>query len=128
MIFSNYPDFALFLLRVTFGFLTFMHGYRKLANVGEFAGKWAFSLPIAWTVSLLQTVGGIMLVIGLFTQAVAFIQLILNTVILILLITRKKEPFLAPGKHSWSIGLIYVLLAAVTFLGGNSFWSVTDIL
>ena len=124
----NHPELALFVLRVTFGFLTFMHGYRKLANVGEFAGKWALSLPVAWAVSLFQTVGGLMLVIGLFTQTVALGQLILNIVILYLLITRKKEPFLAPGKHSWSIGLIYVLLAAVTVLGGNSLWSATDLL
>lgn len=127
MTLPNNPDLALFVLRVTFGFLTFMHGYRKLANVGDFAGKWALSLPVAWTVSLIQTVGGVMLMIGLFTQATAFAQLILNTVILVLLITRKQEPFLAPGKHSWSIGLIYVVMAVVTLLAGNSLWSVTDI-
>lgn len=112
--------------RVTFGLLTFMHGIGKIANIEGFAGKWNLSVPVAWLVCAIQTVGGVLIFVGLYTQIASLVQLALNVVILFLLIVRKKEPFLAPGQHSWSIGFIYVVLALVVVLGGNGAWAVDN--
>lgn len=119
MIIPTYPELALFILRVIFGFLTFKHGIGKAGKVAQFAERWKLSYPIAWLVYVGQTFGGLLIMAGLFTQLIALAQFVLNVIITYMLITRNKEPFLAPGKHSWSIGVVYTAMALTLVLGGG---------
>ena len=121
---SSMPDFALFVLRITFGFLTFMHGFGKLGHMKGFADYWSMPIALAWAVCLIQLAGGALIFIGFQTQMAAIVQLGLNLVIVYMLITRSKEPFLAPAQHSWSIGLIYAVMPLVLIIGGGGAFSV----
>lgn len=64
-------------VRVIVGLMMFVHGLEKLtagpAGFGQFLGGLGVPAPVvaAWAVTLLELVGGAMLVAGLFTRAVA---------------------------------------------------------
>jgi len=122
---TNYPvwpELGLFVLRVVLGVLTFAHGISKVKNVGRFAQNWDLSLPTAYTVTVLQTVTGLCLVVGVFVQPAAIINVGLNTAIVYSLAVTAREPFIAPGKHSWSEGLLFLTCSVVLALaGGGSF-------
>ena len=68
------------LIRVTCGLLLLPHGWRKVfvdpqfpANTAALISKlgMAPALPLAWFVGLLETIGAVLLAIGLFTRPVA---------------------------------------------------------
>lgn len=87
-IWESLAKYAYPLLRITFGLFFIPHGYVKLfggtakgtaffmamtlgghgKEAGPFAGSW---LPWAYYIGVLELVGGIMLVLGLFTRVVA---------------------------------------------------------
>ncbi len=67
---------ALSLLRVVVGFTFCLHGFQKLfgffGGMGGHGATAAFpSLP--WTAGVLETFGGVLLILGLFTRPVAFV-------------------------------------------------------
>ena len=96
-IIADMPDVAQFILRITFGFLTFMHGFGKLGHMKGFADYWSMPIALAWVVCLIQLAGGVLIFIGFQTQIAAIVQLGLNLVIVYLLIAKSEEPFLAPA-------------------------------
>jgi len=60
--------------------------------------------------------------IGLFVQPAAAINACLNLGIVYSLAVKAKEPFIAPGRHSWSEGLMYLTFSiALTLTGGGAF-------
>jgi len=64
------------LLRIIAGFMFSLHGFQKLFGVfGGMGGKGAkvefFSLM--WTAGVLETFGGLLILLGLFTRPVAFL-------------------------------------------------------
>ena len=88
-LYEGLAEYAYPLLRITCGALLIPHGYMKLfggaakgtsffmammlgghpkAEAGQFAASW---LPWAYYIGILELVGGILLVIGLFTRVVA---------------------------------------------------------
>ena len=67
---------ALSVLRIVIGFTYSLHGYQKLFGMfGGMGGKGATaafgSLP--WTAGILETFGGALIILGLFTRPVAFL-------------------------------------------------------
>lgn len=73
-------------------------------------------------------IGGMLILVGFQSQIAVIVQFILNLVIVYLLITRSKEPFLAPAQHSWSIGLIYAVLPLALILGRGGAYSMDIVL
>lgn len=113
-------EFGLFVLRATFGCLTFAHGLSKLRDLPRFAESWGLSLPIATVVMLVQLIGGALIFLGIATQISATVNALINAVILYYLVAKSDDPFLAPGRHSWSIGVAYLGMAiSVALLGGG---------
>jgi putative oxidoreductase len=117
--FAPNPEGGLTLLRITFGLMTFMHGRLKLGHIAEFAEAWGLPTIIARLVMGVQLVGGICICIGVLTRPAAALQVAVNFVVLVLLIFKAREPFLAPARHSWSIGLVYLVMALVVLIGGS---------
>ncbi|WP_424971781.1 DoxX family protein [Dinoroseobacter sp. S76] len=113
------PDLGLTVLRLTFGALTFAHGYQKWGNMDKFCASWGLSRPTAVAVAVVQTVGGALILLGFLTQLSALANCAVNAAILHALITKSDEPFLAPARHSWSIGVAYLGMALALALGGG---------
>ena len=64
------------LLRIIAGFTFSLHGFQKLFGFfGGMGGSGATAAvgSLAWTAGVLETVGGVLLVLGLFTRPTAFI-------------------------------------------------------
>lgn len=113
------PGVGLLVLRLTFGLLTFAHGYQKWGKLDKFMNAWGLRRSVAVSVMLIQIFGGMFIFFGIFTQLAALANCIVNTAILHALITRTDEPFVAPAQHSWSIGLAYFGMALALALGGG---------
>jgi putative oxidoreductase len=74
--FRNLEPRVLSLLRIMAGFMFSLHGFQKLFGwLGGAGGSGApvafFSLP--WAAGILETFGGLLILVGLFTRPVAFI-------------------------------------------------------
>ena len=60
------------LLRIAVGFAFSLHGFQKL--FGMFGGKThAQFFSLIWSAGFLETVGGVLIVLGLFTRCVSFV-------------------------------------------------------
>ena len=68
---SSWQPQALALMRVVVGFIFSQHGLQKL--MGFFGGHQADAFTLIWTAGLLETVGGILVMVGLFTRPAAFV-------------------------------------------------------
>jgi putative oxidoreductase len=80
------------IVRIIFGVMMFVHGLDKLtggpAGFGQFLGSLGVPAPVfmAWVVTLLELVGGAMLVVGFLTRLVAA-ALAIELVFAIVLVT-----------------------------------------
>jgi putative oxidoreductase len=99
--FRAYPDVALLMLRLAAGFSFFMHGQQKfqvgIANVEQgFAGM-GIPLPglAAWLIAILETFGGMALMIGLLTRPVA--ALLFCDMLVATLLVHLKNGWLGEG-------------------------------
>jgi len=74
---SRYTDHALTLLRIVAGLLFMQHGMQKLFGVfGGFGGTPGATAPLfslMGVASILESLGGLAILLGLFTQPVAFV-------------------------------------------------------
>ncbi|MBE0410606.1 MAG: DoxX family protein [Anaerolineales bacterium] len=81
-IFLPYSDWGLFILRLAMGIIFLVHGWPKLnpnsemkgpAGFGGFLKQMGVPLPIffGWVVALLETVGAVLLILGLGTRVLA---------------------------------------------------------
>jgi len=113
---------SLFVLRLVLAIVLVMHGYPKLfGGVDMFAGMLTnlnFPLPVlmAWVVALLEFVGGLALLVGLFTRYVA--SLVAIQFVIILLFVKK---FAFPASD---VDLLILGIAVALALLGAGAWSV----
>ena len=120
--FSKYSDISLFFLRLAIGIPFLLHGVGKLLNWGPFAsgvsgvvgffGSLGIPAPalFAWIVSLVETFGGLFLILGFLTRTSALL-LSINSLVALLLVHLSKGYSLQQG------GFEYIL---VLFLGSLS--------
>lgn len=121
-------DLALLMLRVGLGVCVFMHGWGKLFHIEDLDKFWNVPVPLAWAVAAIQLAGAVSMVLGLLTVPLAVALAAVHAVATYKLITMAKEPFVAPSRHSWSIGLIYTLMPAVIALAGPGRYSLDHLL
>jgi len=74
--FEPFAPFGILLLRLTLGIAFWPHGWQKLKGPAGFAGflrqlKVPAPLSAAWVVALLESVGAVLLILGLATRLVA---------------------------------------------------------
>lgn len=115
-------DVALLLLRLVVGAGSFVHGKGKVTAIHLFEADHHLPRWLAWVAAIAQFAGGICFVLGLFTSVAAIALVIFYLYATYVLIVHKKEPFAAPGKHSWDSGLLYLVVPlAILFAGPGRF-------
>ncbi|MCS7204735.1 MAG: DoxX family protein [Leptospiraceae bacterium] len=72
IILRNFEEFIYSLLRAVSGFLFLQHGIQKI--FGGLDGKIATFGSIYWFAGMIELVGGILILVGLFTAIAAFIS------------------------------------------------------
>jgi putative oxidoreductase len=74
MIPERYAPQVYALFRIVTGFLFMFHGAQKILGLfGGMGGSTAAMLTLPWFAGVIELVGGILIMIGLFTRPVAFI-------------------------------------------------------
>lgn len=121
-------DVALALLRIVFGICVLEHGWGKLAHINDLVEIWKVPLPLAWLVAAVQILGAVSLMLGLLTVPFALALVVVHAVATQKLIVMAGEPFVAPSRHSWSIGLLYTVIPLAIALAGPGAYSLDRLL
>ena len=121
-------DLALLVLRVVFGICVFKHGWGKVHHIEDLDKFWKVPVPLAWVVAFIQIAGAASLILGLLTVPFAIALVVVHAVATQKLITMAGEPFVAPSRHSWSIGLLYTLIPLAIAIAGPGAWSLDAML
>ncbi len=120
-------DLAYLIVRVTIGLMLIPHGYPKVMVMGASAVAAALTrygiepaLPLAYVVMVVETIGGIMIAIGLLTRPVAVLAVIEFLVII----------FVAHWPRGYGVGvggieypLMWGLMLLAVALRGGGPWS-----
>lgn len=125
-IFATLSDWGLLILRVALGIIFIVHGWPKLnpnspmkgpAGVTGFLTQLRFPAPalFAWILILVETLGGVLLILGPFTRLIA-LGLAIDMLVAIQLVKRgmAKAPFMDPKGGGWEFE--FALLAAAVAL------------
>jgi putative oxidoreductase len=126
--------YGLAILRVVLGIAMIVHGWSKwrggVDNVaGFFGGTLGIPAPelMAWVVTLVELVGGILLVAGFLTQiAGILIALDMLGAILFAFLLR-GAPFIENGAITWEKEAVFAAAALCIALAGPGSWSVDDV-
>ena len=71
---GSFESYALALLRIVAGFAFTLHGLQKMVGAfGGLGGHTAAMFSLMWFAGILETVGGPLIILGLFTRPVAFL-------------------------------------------------------
>lgn len=128
-------DLATLILRLALGVIMISHGIPKIKKREVLGKKWNdhYGVPKAtiWLTGILQIVGGLALLVGLFTSLTSLILALDMVAALFICIfnSHHREPFnsVSPEK-GWDVNLLLVAsLVAVLILGGGK-WSLDALL
>jgi putative oxidoreductase len=128
-------DLATLILRLALGVIMISHGIPKIKKREVLGKKWNehYGVPKAtvWLTGILQIVGGLTLLVGLFTSLTALILTLdmLAALFICIFNSHHREPFnsVSPVK-GWDVNLLLVAsLVAVLVLGGGR-WSLDALL
>ena len=126
--------YGLAILRVVLGIAMLVHGWSKLSGgvdnvAGFFGGMLGIPAPglMAWVVTIVELVGGILLVVGFLTHiAGILIALDMLGAILFAYLLR-GAPFIENGQISWEREAVFAAAALCIALAGPGAWSVDDV-
>jgi putative oxidoreductase len=128
-------DLATLILRLALGVIMISHGIPKIKKREVLGKKWNdhYGVPKAtiWLTGILQIVGGLALLVGLFTSLTALILTLdmLAALFICIFNSHHREPFnsVTPVK-GWDVNLLLVAaLVAILILGGGK-WSLDALL
>lgn len=115
-------------LRIVSGFLFFQHGYPKLFGTlpgsGEPETAAAF-LSIIWVSGVLEVVGGLLILIGLFTRPAAFI---VAGEMAVAYFWRHAPRGFWPGDNGGELAALYCFVFLFLAAAGGGVWSVDAML
>ena len=126
--------YGLAILRVVLGIAMLVHGWSKLSGgvdnvAGFFGGMLGIPAPglMAWVVTIVELVGGILLVIGFLSQiAGILIALDMLGAILFAYLLRGTA-FIENGAITWEKEAVFAAAALCIALAGPGAWSVDDV-
>ncbi len=128
-IFEPELDLALLLLRLSFGSLMFLHGLPKLKGhegTANFFKSMGIPFPKlnAWISFVVETIGAVFIIMGLYTQITAFF-LIGNMAVAVYVQAVKEKITLINdnGKSGWELPLMFLIAFAAIFLVGPGIFS-----
>jgi putative oxidoreductase len=115
------------ILRLALGITFFAHGRGKLRNPAGFAGflrQIHVPAPLlsAWLVALLETVGAMLLILGVGTRVLA-LGLAIDMVVALATVRLGKAPFTSgPQGGGWDLEfLLFAISVALVFTGAGRF-------
>ncbi|MCK4975365.1 MAG: DoxX family protein [Anaerolineales bacterium] len=122
-------DVGILILRIAVGIVMVAHGLPKIFWKRElFNKKWkkeyGFPLGSVLLTGIVQVVGGLAIIVGVFTQLSALILALNILVATYVSIWKHQEPFLStPDGKGWDVNFLLVAtLIALIFLGSGA-WS-----
>lgn len=120
------PPLALFILRAVLGALFVVHGYPKLfKNFSGFAG-WLDSIGLkpgkfwALVAGAVEFLGGLLLIIGLWTQAIG---LLIAVQMFVAMWKTKWGKVGLTAQGGWELDLVYLVAGLVLALAGGGIYS-----
>ncbi len=126
--FLNYGLYGPLLLRVGLAAVFIVHGYPKLFGGLESTAQFFESIGIkpgkfwALVVGLVELVGGILLLVGLFVQLVAML-LVINMIVAIWKV-KFKVGFSSPAGGGWEFDFVLLIMALTLLLLGGGAYSI----
>ena len=125
--------YGLAILRVVLGIAMAVHGWSKLSggvdNVsGFFGGMLGIPAPglMAWVVTIVELVGGILLVVGFLTQIVGILIALDMLGAILFAFLLRGAPFIENGAITWEKEAVFAAAALCIVLAGPGAWSVED--
>ena len=123
---------GLAILRIVLGIAMLVHGWSKLSGgvggVAGFFGSLGIPAPgfIAWAVTIVELVGGILLVVGFLTQIAGILIAIdmLGAILFAYLLSGAL--FIENGAITWETEAVFAAAALCIALSGPGAWSVDD--
>ena len=128
--------YGLAILRVVLGIAMAVHGWSKLSGgVGNVAGSFGGNLGVpapglmAWVVTIVELVGGILLVVGFLTQIVGILIALDMLGAILFAFLLRGAPFIAENGQqiSWEKEAVFAAAALCIALAGPGAWSVDDV-
>lgn len=125
--------YGLVILRIVLGIAFVIHGWGKLSGgvggvAGFFGGMLGIPAPelMAWVVTIVELVGGILLIVGALTQ-IAGILLALDMLgAIFFAYLRTGAPFIENSAIPWEKEAVFAAAALCLALAGPGAWSVDD--
>ncbi|MFN7949806.1 MAG: DoxX family protein [Blastocatellia bacterium] len=138
MISKFYPDFpggwraaALLLVRVVMGAAFLLHGWPKMQNPTGWMNVMGLA-PVPAVVQalavLIEVGGGIALILGLLTPLASIGIICQMAAALLIVHLPNGDPFVAPGRSSFELALIYLSLAVLLLVIGPGRFSLDYLL
>jgi putative oxidoreductase len=124
----SWEPYARSLLRIVAGFTFSLHAYQKMfglfGGIGGNGAKPPF-LSLLWTAGVIETVGGALLILGLFTTPIAFM---LSGEMAVAYFIRHfpKSPW--PIMSGGELAVLYCFLFLYLFTAGPGAWSLDNLL
>lgn len=119
-------DLALLIVRVAFGVLMILHGWRRWQGEGiarqiEFLNQTQTPQPelLAWGSVVLEMLGGLFLVFGLLTPLVAAVFLV-QQILIIVYSKVSRGPWIAEGGYEYNAMLACLALLLTAFGAGRA--------
>ncbi len=131
---NPYGPELLLILRIVLGATLVIHGYPKVKGGRVQAGQWMKSMGVpSYTADLatvLEFLGGVFLVIGLLTPLVGLFFVIEFGAIILMKTSKMHAKFtsMEPGKPTYEIDVLYVLLSLVFLVLGAGPYSLDHLL
>lgn len=121
-------DMGILILRISLGIVLIPHGVYKFQKKQFFDKKWReeYGLPVGSVLltGIVQIVGGLAIILGIFPRLSALIQLLVMLVATWVSIAKHSEPFLStPEGKGWDVNLLLIGVLIAFILLGSGEWS-----
>lgn len=125
------PGLGLAILRIVLGVIFIAHGWPKFGSMeatADFIGSVGVPAPAfaAWAIALLETIGGALLILGLFVTPVAALLAVHMVMGIFLVHLPNGFYVISPGSGGYEFNLILsASLLALIFVGAGN-WALQD--
>ena len=126
--------YGLAILRIVLGIAMLVHGWSKLNGgvdnvAGFFGGMLGIPAPglMAWVVTIVELVGGILLVVGFLTQIAGILIALDMLGVIFFAYLLRGTPFIENGAVSWEKEAVFGAAALCIALAGPGAWAVDDV-
>ena len=126
--------YGLAILRIVLGIAMAVHGWSKLSGgvggVAGFFGSLGIPAPglMAWVVTIVELVGGILLLVGFLTQIAGILILLDMLGAILFAFLLRGAPFIENGAITWEKEAVFGAAALCLALSGPGAWSVDDVM